>query len=356
MLATQTSLRLDHVEMFVADAHVQRDTLVRQYGFEMFAQTSATTSSHRSFALRQGTLVLVLTEGRVAEHPASAYVARHGDGVADIAFRTDDIQAAYSRAVAAGARPLQRPTLRDGIETACVGVFGDVRHSLVRRGEHEQAGARLPGLFPMPATAHSEPIGLLRLDHVAVCVEAGALRQVVAVLATSLGLAPTFTERIVVGKQAMQSQVVRNAAGDVTFTIIEPDTDCEPGQIDSFLACHGGAGVQHLAFLATDIVHAIRTLRANGIDFLKTPGSYYDRLLKRLAVDADTAAALRALDVLADDDENGRLYQIFARSTHPRRTFFFELIQRTGATTFGSRNIKALYESVERACAPLLDA
>lgn len=356
MLPTQNSLRLDHVELFVADAQAQCETLVSQYGFEMFARTSAATVTHRSFALRQGALVLVLTEGHVAEHPASAYVSRHGDGVADIAFRADDVQAAHAKAVAAGARSLQRPTLRDGLETACVGVFGDVRHSLVRRGPNETSGARLPSLLPVLATAPSRPVGLLRLDHVAVCVEAGALRQVVAVLGAALGLTSTFTERIVVGAQAMQSEVVRNAAGDVTFTIIEPDTDREPGQIDSFLASHGGAGVQHLAFLATDIVHAIRALRANGISFLKTPAFYYDQLPQRLAVDADTVAALRALDVLADDDEDGRLYQIFARSTHPRRTFFYELIQRTGATTFGSRNIKALYESVERASAPLVDA
>jgi 4-hydroxymandelate synthase len=32
---------------------------------------------------------------------------------------------------------------------------------------------------------------------------------------------------------------------------------------------------------------------------------------------------------------------------HSRRTLFFEVIERVGATTFGSGNIKALYEAVE---------
>jgi len=41
------------------------------------------------------------------------------------------------------------------------------------------------------------------------------------------------------------------------------------------------------------------------------------------------------------------MFQIFARSTHRRRTFFIELIERQGALTFGSRNIRALYEALE---------
>ncbi len=57
---------------------------------------------------------------------------------------------------------------------------------------------------------------------------------------------------------------------------------------------------------------------------------------------------LRELNVLVDQDNEGELFQIFARSTHPRRTFFFEIIERRDALTFGSANIKALYEAVER--------
>lgn len=42
------------------------------------------------------------------------------------------------------------------------------------------------------------------------------------------------------------------------------------------------------------------------------------------------------------------MLQIFTESRHPRRTLFYELIERRGARTFGSNNIKALYEAVER--------
>jgi 4-hydroxymandelate synthase len=41
------------------------------------------------------------------------------------------------------------------------------------------------------------------------------------------------------------------------------------------------------------------------------------------------------------------MFQIFTISTHERKTFFLELIERRGGRTFGTRNIHALYEALE---------
>ena len=49
------------------------------------------------------------------------------------------------------------------------------------------------------------------------------------------------------------------------------------------------------------------------------------------------------------------MYQIFAKSTHIRRTFFLELIDRHGARTFGTNNIPALYAAKERELAEIRD-
>ena len=54
------------------------------------------------------------------------------------------------------------------------------------------------------------------------------------------------------------------------------------------------------------------------------------------------------LGVLVDRDHWGLMFQIFTQSMHVRRTLFFELIERHGARTFGTSNIKALYEAKER--------
>jgi 4-hydroxymandelate synthase len=84
------------------------------------------------------------------------------------------------------------------------------------------------------------------------------------------------------------------------------------------------------------------------VEFLPTPGSYYEMLSNRLTGMREEIADLRAAQVLADRDEWGYLLQVFTRSPHERSTLFYELIQRRGARGFGSANIRALYEAVER--------
>ena len=145
----------------------------------------------------------------------------------------------------------------------------------------------------------------------------------------------------------MASKVVQDHSGTVTFTLIEPDLSRKPGQIDEFLQAHGGAGVQHLALRTDDIAGAVRTMSGRGVEFLTAPPDYFASLQRRLGSLAIPVAELQELNILADRDRWGQMFQIFSRSTHERRTFFIELIERRGALTFGSRNIKALYEALE---------
>jgi 4-hydroxymandelate synthase len=145
----------------------------------------------------------------------------------------------------------------------------------------------------------------------------------------------------------MNSEVVQSRTGTVTLTILEPDTDRERGQIDDFLSAHGGAGVQHLALRTQDIATALPALSARGVGFLAAPGTYYEELAKLPEATGVPLEVLRELNVLVDRDESGELFQIFSRSTHPRRTFFMEVIERREARTFGTSNISALYRAVE---------
>src|SRR5581483_2270845 len=96
-----------------------------------------------------------------------------------------------------------------------------------------------------------------------------------------------------------------------------------------------------------DIAGAVRTLSGRGVEFLTAPGGYYRLLEGRLGAVAIPVATLQELNVLADRDRYGQMFQIFAKSVHERHTFFFELIERRGALTFGSQNIRALYEALE---------
>jgi 4-hydroxymandelate synthase len=301
--------------------------------------------------------VLVTAPGAQGDGgPVADYLSKHGDGVAVIAFATGDVTQAFADVIAAGGNPLASPIFAtsgdEKVGTALVSGFGDVVHKLVERTDPD--GEFAPGFIDMepselghPSDAAAMPEVLEVLDHVAVCLPAGTLDRTVHFYRDVFGLAQIYDERIEVGAQAMLSKVVQDHDARVTFTLIEPDTKREPGQIDEFLRAHDGAGVQHLAFRTSDIATALRTISARGVEFLVAPAGYYQALEGRLGKLAIPLGELRGLNVLADRDRWGQMFQIFARSTHPRRTFFIELIERQGALTFGSRNIRALYEAVE---------
>jgi 4-hydroxymandelate synthase len=329
-------LTLGYVELYVADPAGAAAPLVEQYSFTPIAQGGDDRS--RSIVLAQGRMSLVLTQGISEDHPATRYVLAHGDGVATIALQTDDVTASMADAVGRGARVVG-PAADNTIA-----AFGDVVHTFVpRRSE------RYPEhLTALPtATLTSDEIGLLALDHFAVCVEGGELDATVAYYERVLGLELTFTERIEVGAQAMNSKVVQSPDRSLTLTIIEPDTTLSPGQIDEFVKNHDGAGVQHLAFSTDDAVRTVGALSARGVRFLSTPGAYYEAMNQRLTLAAHTPDELRALNLLIDTDHGGQLFQIFTASTHERRTLFFEIIERLGAQSFGTSNITALYQAVE---------
>jgi 4-hydroxymandelate synthase len=344
---------IDHVEFYVGDAQQHAFYLCTAFGFRLIGQAGPETglTDQRSLLLRQGRIRLVLTSGLTADNPATRYVSRHGDGVARIAFGTPDAAAAYTAAVAAGGTAIDGPrTYGAGAETvvlAEVGGFGDVTHRFVQRS---RAGHEfLPGVMALLGPDPELGDDLLDVvDHIAVCLPAGSLDPTVRFYEEVFGFAQIFAEHIEVGEQAMHSKVVQSPSEHITFTLIEPDNTRRPGQIDDFLARHDGPGVQHLAFLSDDIIGAVRTFSGRGVHFLQTPDSYYDGLESRLGRTDLGTQVLRETNVLVDRDHWGEVFQIFTQSMHVRRTYFMEVIDRHGAKTFGSGNIKALYQAVER--------
>lgn len=353
--AVVDDFELDYVEMYVRDMDEQVALWRDSYGFVEAAVGGSPEEGFQATVMSQGAMRLVLTEATAEQHPASDYVLAHGDGIADIALRTGDVRSAFRQAVENGARALAEPVEHAGDDvavSATVSGFGDVVHTLVQRRKGRAAG--LPaGFRPLPGSGTgrnpvaAEGLRLLEIDHFAVCANVGELDAIVAQYEKSFGFDEIFEERIAVGSQAMLSKVVQSRSGQVTFTILQPDPAADPGQIDEFLKNHVGSGVQHVAFAADDVVRSVKALAGRGVDFLSTPDAYYSLLEQRISLSRHSLESLHELNILVDEDHAGQLFQIFARSTHPRRTLFFEVIERCGAQTFGSSNIKALYEAVE---------
>lgn len=331
-----TAQDIEYTELYVSDERTAVEYLVSSFGFTRIAESSD-AGAHSSL-LRQGSAQVVVTTGRGTEE----FLEAHGDGVADIAFACDDVSRTRDMALAAGASELMSEPGRHVV----TGFFG-TRHTLVPRS----AGNRVPAGRPWartPATS-VRPLGHIRLlDHVAVCAESGTLADCADFYANGFGIPRYSSEYVEVGEQALDSIVVRSPSGGITFTILEQDPTKKPGQIQGFVSRNDGPGVQHLAFLVDDILSAVREYGDRGVDFLRTPGAYYDMLADRLPDIRAEISDLRLTNVLADRDEWGYLLQLFTRSPYQRNTMFYELVQRRGARGFGGANIKALYEAVER--------
>ncbi|MFC4147527.1 4-hydroxyphenylpyruvate dioxygenase [Micromonospora mangrovi] len=342
---------IDHLELHVGDARQAAFYFGTAVGFPLRGQGGPETglADQRSLLLARADIRMLLTSGLTADHPASTYVQRHGDGIAVVALEVDDAAGAYAELVARGATALSPPRTWTGADaevvTAEVGGVGDVRHRLVER--HGDRADFLPGAIETLPAGPDDGL-LAEIDHLAVCVPPGQLAGTVAHYERVFGFAQIFTEHIEVAGQAMTSTAVQSPSGRVTLVLLEPDTSRQPGHIEDFLRWHAGAGVQHLALRTDDIITAVGALAARGVRFAGTPGSYYDDLEQRVGPVDAPLARLRELGVLVDSDHGGQLLQIFTESMHVRRTLFLELIERRGARSFGNGNIKALYEAKER--------
>ncbi len=158
----------------------------------------------------------------------------------------------------------------------------------------------------------------------------------------------------------LKSIVVWDEEGGIKFANNEPQRPFfNNSQIQVYLNDFGGAGVQHAAFGVDDIISTVRDLRADGVEFLYTPGNYYDHSPDRLAeqgvdeIDEDWET-LREHGILIDGADDKYLLQIFMKEAallydQPKAgPFFIELIQRKGDEGFGGGNFRALFESIER--------
>jgi 4-hydroxyphenylpyruvate dioxygenase len=159
----------------------------------------------------------------------------------------------------------------------------------------------------------------------------------------------------------LRSVVMRDPRSGVKFANNEPWRPAfKSSQINVFNEDHRGDGIQHAALSVDDILSAVEAMRARGVEFMPTPGAYYDALPERIRasgigkIDEDLEV-LRRLQILIDGAGPGSyLLQIFLRDSaglyHEAEAgpFFFEIIQRKGDQGFGAGNFRALFESIER--------
>ena len=140
------------------------------------------------------------------------------------------------------------------------------------------------------------------------------------------------------------SKVMRSPCGKITIPINEPTGS--KSQIQEYIDEYKGSGIQHLAFLTSDILPAVKSHQQNGIQFLDVPDTYYEAILDRLPNVTEEIGVLQKAKVLVDGDSEGYLLQMFTQNIIG--PIFFEIIQRKNHQGFGEGNFQALFDAIER--------
>jgi len=281
-------------------------------------------------------------------------IAAHGDGVMDLALEVSSAEEAYGYAISHGAVSLEAPHLVEDeagkVVVAAIATYGDTRHTLVERSGY--SGAYLPGYVQAPPIVTPGERGFFtEIDHCVGNVELGRMNDWVDFYHRVMGftnMKEFVGDDIATEYSALMSKVVADGTRKVKFPLNEPAAGKRKSQIDEYLEFYGGPGVQHIALATDDIVASVRAMKAAGVEFLTTPGSYYDELGSWVGQTRVSPDELRELGILADRDEDGYLLQIFTQPVQDRPTVFFELIERHGSLGFGKGNFKALFEAIER--------
>jgi 4-hydroxyphenylpyruvate dioxygenase len=348
---------VDAIRFAVGNARQAAHFYASAFGIRLTAYRGPETGLPHvaSYVLESGAARLVFSAPVRAGTELGEHVARHGDGVYDIALRVPDATRAYELAVSRGARGLVQPHVAEDetgkVVTAAIATYGEVRHTLVERSAY--SGVYLPGyvarepLVAPPATRLFQAV-----DHVVGNVELGRMDEWVDFYQRVMGFTKMkefVGDDIATQYSALMSKVVADGHRKVKFPLNEPAPGKRRSQIDEYLEFYGGPGVQHVALATNDILRAVDEMRARGVEFLATPDSYYDDALReRVGPVRASMDDLRARAVLVDRDEDGYLLQIFTAPVQDRPTVFFELIERHGSLGFGKGNFQALFEAIER--------
>lgn len=367
-------LGIEGVHYYVRDLERSRRFYVDRLDFSEIGESSPALSAagrQRSVAFQAGGYIVICSTPHGAGGRAERFLKRHPDGIGTVAFRVENAARTFELLERRGGTPIgdierfedEHGTLQVFSITT---PFGDTTFRFIeRRG--------FAGLFPGfvmhdPPRGGQNASGVLRVDHITSNFQ--TMMPVLLWLEYVLGFQRLWDVQFHTRDVArfelrdgsgLRSVVMFDPRSAVKFANNEPyRPNFKASQINTFHEEHRGDGIQHLALEVSDILSTVRYLRARGVEFMRTPATYFDALPARLealgigALDEDLAE-LRELEILVDGHGKGSyLLQIFLKDSagvhHDPEAgpFFYELIQRKGDQGFGAGNFRALFESIER--------
>ena len=367
--------RLESVHYYVHDLERSRRFYTEVMDFaEIGGSSEELTKAGRqeSLAFMAGNCLVVCLAPRGEGGRAARWLRKYPDGVGTLNFEVADVERTFRLLEGRGGTPIEdvrRFRDEQGGELACFSIatpFGDTTFRFVERHGYR---ALYPGFVE-----HERPLGgqnrlgfvgfdhttsnFSTLGHVSLWLEqVMAFERFWEIQFHTNDVDPNHQHG-----SGLRSLVYWDPHSGVKFANNEPwRPNYRASQINVFCEELRGPGVQHLAISVKDMLGCVKQLRARGLAFMPTPGTYYDALPERIralgigAIDEDIDV-LRELEILVDGDGPGKyLLQIFLKESsglyqeQAAGPFFFEIIQRKGDQGFGAGNFRALFESIERA-------
>ena len=303
---------------------------------------------HRSknvLRYRQGGVNFILNMDPCGQ--AAEFRGQHGPSINAMAFRVRDAAQALRLAVERGAKEVKGAVGPMELNIPVIeGIGGSYLYLVDRYGSREIYDV---DFVPIPGAAEQEAAngtGLTYIDHLTHNVRRGNMKTWA-----------DFYEKVFNFRQIRYFDIEGKLTGLFSKAMTSPDgkiriplneSQDDKSQIEEFLQDYRGEGIQHVALGTTDIYATVERMRARGVKFQDTPGTYYEAVDQRVCGHGENLERLRNLRILIDGaptQGQGLLLQIFTENVIG--PCFFEIIQRKGNEGFGEGNFKALFESLE---------
>ncbi len=344
----------DYIEFYVGNAKQAAHFYQSAFGFQPLAYAGLETglTDRTSYVLKQDKIILVLTAALTPDSEVAVHHKLHGDGVKVIALNVDDATKTFKETTSKGAeadfKPITKSDENGEVVLSSIKTYGETVHIFVERKNYN--GIFLPGFVAWNPEYQPEETGLLYVDHIVGNVGWNEMDKVAGYYRDVMGFEQliSFDDKDISTEfTALQSKVMASNDMRIKFPINEPAKGKKRSQVEEYLDYYIGPGPQHLALATNDIIATIAALRSRGVDFLHVPDTYYDTVLERVGEIDEDIEVLKKHHILIDRDDKGYLLQLFTKPVEDRPTFFFEIIQRKNAISFGKGNFQALFEAIE---------
>ncbi|HSH90422.1 MAG TPA: 4-hydroxyphenylpyruvate dioxygenase [Ramlibacter sp.] len=337
----------EFIEYAAPDPKAMGELFVRM-GFKPIAK-----HRHKAVTLyRQGGINFIINAE--PDSFAQRFARLHGPSVCAIAFRVQDVKAAYERAISLGAwgyagqagpGELNIPAIK-GIGDSIIYFIDKWRGKNGKKeGEIGNIGFFDVDFEPLPG-AELNPVGhgLTYIDHLTHNVHRGRMEEWAGFYERLFNFREVRYFDIEGQATGVKSKAMTSPCGKIRIPINEEGNE-KAGQIQEYLDRYHGEGIQHIAMGSTNLYETVDALQMAGVKLLETSDTYYELLPKRIPGLTENIADLQARNILVDGKPGELLLQIF--SENQLGPIFFEFIQRKGNEGFGEGNFKALFETME---------